>query len=184
MRKTLLYLAAWFVAGVVAVSLASAGVSMVGDQVTDSSRKAPLSAEQVHEELAADNASTTTAPPSVAPMTTTEGPTTTVAAGGTLSGGSPGPSEGGAGTTSTTAPPPPPPSASTKTYNLVGGTATLRFSAAGVTVLAAVPNAGFSVKVSAAHDNGARVEFEGADHRSRVDAWWDGAPRDEVREET
>ena len=32
-------------------------------------------------------------------------------------------------TTTTTAPPPPPPAPSTATYNLVGGTATLRFSA-------------------------------------------------------
>lgn len=185
MRRTVSYLAAWFLAGVVAVSLASAGVSMVGEQVTDSSRKAPLSAEQVREELAADAATTTTTT-SVAPTTTTEASTTTVAPGGSPSSGSPGPSGGEAATTSTTpAPPPPPPraAASTKTYNLVGGTATLRFSSTGVAIVAAVPNAGFSAKVSSAHDNGARVEFESADHRSRVDGWWDGAPRDEVRED-
>ena len=66
---------------------------------------------------------------------------------------------------------------------MVGGTATLRFSAAGVTVLTATPKPGFSVDTSSTHGNGVRVEFESDDHRSRVDAWWDGGPQDEVRED-
>jgi hypothetical protein len=69
------------------------------------------------------------------------------------------------------------------TYNLVGGTATLRFSASGVTVVAAVPNAGFSAAVSQTHGTGKRVEFESDDHRSRVEGWWDGGAQDEVRED-
>jgi hypothetical protein len=182
MRKTLPYLAAWFLAGVVAVGVASAGVSMVGDQVTDS-RQAPLSAAQVREELAADASATTTTtvPPATTTTSTTAVPPPTtappvVAPGNGSTGGS-----GPGATTPTTAAPSP--AATTRTYNLVGGTATLRFSSTGVTVVAAVPNAGFSVTKSSAHDDGARVEFESDEHRSRVDAWWDGGPQDEVGED-
>lgn len=182
MRKTLPYLAAWFLAGVVAVAVASAGVSMVGEQVTDNSREAPLSVEQVREELAAGSDDATTTEPPAATTTTIPATPTTVDAGG-ASGDDSAASTGGGATTTSSTPPPPPPVASTKTYNLVGGTATLRFSSTGVTVVAAVPNAGFSVDVSAAHDNGARVEFESEDHRSRVDGWWAGGPQDEVRED-
>lgn len=191
MRKSVPYVAAWFVAGVAAVALASLGVSMVGRQVTGS-RPAPLSADQVREELAATDvepgagsSTTTTAAP--AGPTTTAGPGTTTTAigggspttaGGASGGGSPG------GVTTTTAAPPPSAAATTRTYDLVGGTATLRFSAEGVTVVVATPKAGFSVDVSESHGDGARVEFESDDdHRSRVDAWWDGGPQDEVREE-
>lgn len=193
MRKTVPYVAAWFVAGVAAVAVASLGVSMVGRQVTGS-RPAPLSAEQVREELASTGDepgagdTTTTAPPG---PTVTAGPATTSTTTG--GGGSPttAPTAGGASgpgspdgvTTTTTAAPPPPAAATTRTYKLVGGTATLRFSAERVTVVVATPKAGFSVDVSESHGDGARVEFEGEDHRSRVDAWWDGGPQDEVREE-
>ncbi len=182
MRKTVPYLAAWFLAGAVAVGVATAGVSMVGDQVTDS-RRAPFSAEQVREELAADveaQATTTTTDPSVSSTTMTTAPAAPpVTVGGT---GTAGPSTAGATTTTTTTTAPPP-APSTVTYNLVGGTATLRFSASGVTVVAAVPSAGFSVAVSQTHGTGKRVEFERDDHRSRVDGWWDGGPQDEVRED-
>lgn len=173
MRKTVTYVAAWFLAGVAAVALASLGVSMVSRQVT-SSRPAPLSADQVREELASTGdgpgagVTTTTAPP---------GPTTTAGPGTTST------TTGGGGVTTTTAAPPPPAAATTRTYDLVGGTATLRFSAEGVTVVVATPKAGFSVDVSESHGDGARVELERDDHRSRVDAWWDGGPQDEVREE-
>lgn len=182
MRKTWLYLTAWFVAGVAAVGLASAGVAVVGQQVTDSSRQAPFSAEQVRAELAEAEAPTTTTTPEAAPPTTTIPPPTTAA--NAPSNGGPGPI--GPTTTvptPTTAPPPAVPAPSTRTYNLVGGTATLRFSAAGVEVLSAAPKPGFSVDVSAGHDGGARVEFESDDHRSRVDGWWAGGPQDEVRED-
>jgi hypothetical protein len=179
-RKTVPYLAAWFLVGAVAVGVATAGVSLVGDQVTDS-RRAPFSAEQVREELAADTeaqATTTTTAPTVSTTTTTAPAVPPVTGGGS---GTAGPSTAGATTTTMTAPPPPAPS--TVTYNLVGGTATLRFSASGVTVVAAVPSPGYSVTVSQTHGTGKRVEFESDDHRSRVDGWWDGGPQDEVRED-
>ena len=168
--------ALWFLAGAGAVTLASAGVGVVSDQLTDGSRPAPLSAEQVRQRLAAQTPTTTAV---TSTTSTPAGPSTTAAI-------------GVGGTTTTVAPPASTPStpttaaptpSSTKTYDLVGGTVTLRFSAQGVVVLVATPAPGFSVDVSDAHSGGVRVEFESDDHRSRVDGWWDGGPRDEVREE-
>jgi hypothetical protein len=146
---------------------------MVRGQVTGS-RPAPLSAAQVEDELASAGDGTTTTTGSTSSTTSTSAPPATATPTTTASG--PGP-------TTTTTTRPAAPSASSKTYDMVGGTATLRFSAAGVTVLAATPKPGFSVDVSSAHGNGVRVEFESDDHRSRVDAWWDGGPQDEVRED-
>ena len=177
MRRTLPYLAAWFAAGAVAVTVASAAVAVVGDQVTDG-RQAPLSAEQVRELAAAADATTTTTSEPPVTTTTTTPPSSTPT---TVGGGST--ARPGTSPTTTTTTTRPPPSAVTRTYNLVGGTATLRFGPAGVQVVAAVPNPGFSVDVSEAHGTGARVEFEDDDHRSRVDGWWDGTARDEVRED-
>lgn len=179
MRKTIVYVGTWFAAGAAAVALATAGVSMVGNQVTGR-RPAPLSAEDVRDELAAD-----------------AGTTTTIAAGGTTSttlgsGTTPTsddvsivtttatrPGTGPTPTTTTTPVAPP----ETRTYALIGGTATLRFEPTGVKVVVASPNPGYSVETSSTHDNGVRVEFRDDEHASRVDAWWDDGPRDEVREE-
>jgi hypothetical protein len=86
------------------------------------------------------------------------------------------------GGSSTTAPPADP-SATTSTYRMQGGVVTLRFSAAGVEVLGASPAEGFTVDTEAEHGNGVRVEFESDAHRSRVDAWWDGGPQVERRED-
>ena len=70
----------------------------------------------------------------------------------------------------------------TRTYNLVGGSATLRFTPSGVSVVLADPKPGFSADVD---DDGGRVRirFESDSHRSQVEGWWDGGPRDEVRED-
>jgi len=190
MRKTVPHIAVWFVAGMAAVALASLGVSIVSRQVTGS-RPAPLTAEQIREELAtgaeAPGGGTTTstiAPPSTTTTTADAGTPTTTRPGGRSPTTTPGPTPGsGPSGAVTTAPPPPPPAATTRTYPLVGGTATLRFSADAVEVVVATPNAGFAVEISETHDNGVRVEFESDGHRSRVDAWWDGGPQDEVREE-
>lgn len=182
MRKSVVYVGAWFLAGAVAVGLASMGVALVSDRVTEE-RRAPLSDAEMREELAADDlpgaATTTTTTGAPSTTTTAPGPVTptTVAP---VSNGPGGPTGG----TTTTAPSTPPPAPVTRTYDLVGGTVTLRFEPTGVTVLVATPEPGFSVEVDEeVHDGGARVEFESDDHRSRVDGWWDGGPRDEVREE-
>ena len=155
-------------------TLASVGVSTVSDQVTGSSRPAPLSAEQVSDELARrrrrdashrrrvdhddDGAADHRRPPppastggrpasasttDLAPRGRWRPPTTTTTA-PPPAAGRPGP------TTSSAAPSPcasPPP---------------------GVTVVVATPARRASPwTISDSHGNGARVEFESDDHRSR-----------------
>lgn len=169
---------AWVAAAVAAVAVASWGVALVGRSVTGS-RPEPLSAAQVEDRLA-----TTTTTTSAAPAPTS--PTTTVA---------PGTGEPARGTPSTTvaagAPTTAPPAATTapaavgetRTYALVGGTASLRFEPTGVTVVFANPAPGFDVEQEVEHGNGVRVEFESEGHRSRVSGWWDGGPRDRREEQ-
>lgn len=196
MRRALLYVAAWLAAGVAAVVLASIGVSMVGRQVT-ADRPSPLSADEVRSELHAgpkDGGVSTVStlagpgdPSTTIPPVADDGlppgvgddaaavPSSTprVTAG-------PGPPSLQGGATTTTAPPAP---AETRSYTLVGGSVTLRFSASGVTVVAATPNAGYSVETESTHDTGMRVRFRSETHESEVEGWWDAGPRDEVREE-
>lgn len=166
MRRTVLLVGAWLVGGAAAVGAASLGVSRVGDEVTGT-RPTPLSAAEVREELAAAPTTTTLAPSPV--------PTTTTASTAVTE------------TTTTVSEPTLPPAtaeaAETRTYALVGGTATLRFAPSGVTIVAAAPNPGFSVETSPEHGNGIRVEFDSDDHRSRVTGWWDDGPQEATREE-
>ncbi len=176
-RKSLLLVAVWLLAGAGALAAATVGVSTVGNQVTGD-RPAPLSASEVREELRAAATSTTAAAATsttLAPLAadTTTVPTTSV------------PASSGSTTTSTspTASPGQSGASEVRTYTLVGGTATLRFEPAGVTVVAATPNPGFSVSIEAEETNGVKVEFEGDDVRSRVTGWWEGGPREEVRED-
>ncbi len=178
MRRTLPFVALWFVAGALAAGIATAGVAMVNDQLTGS-RPAPLSAAEVRREAAASSATSTTGEGSTSTASgSSQGSTTST----TSPGGTGGVDDGGTAVdrTTTTAPSPPP---VTRTYDLVGGTATLRFSAAGVIVLTASPAPGFTVDIGESHDGGKRVEFESDGHRTRLDAWWSGGPQDEVRED-
>lgn len=188
MKRSLALVALWLLTAILAVTIAWKGVSVVGDQVT-SERPAPLAASEIERRLdeAGATATTTIVTPTTASpgasSTSTTAPTTTTTATnsppatvGTTS--APGP---------TTAPPPPaaPPAATseTRTYSLVGGTASLRFSSAGVEVVFANPAAGFTVEVEPENVNGVKVEFESDSHKSRVDGWWDGGPVDRVRED-
>jgi hypothetical protein len=185
-RKTVGLVIGWLLAGVGAVALATMAVGAVGDQLTGD-RPAPLNAAEVRQELDQAAATTTTPAATVAPPATTS---TTAGDGGGSSGRGPadttvdggrqgptpttsGPSSSGAGA----------PAVSSQTFSLEGGTATLRFSAAGVTVVTATPKPGFRVDVEPEHGNGVRVEFESDTHRSRVSGWWDGGPRYETRED-
>ena len=202
MRKTLPYLGVWIVAGLLAVTLARVGVSMVTERVTVD-RPAPLSATQVRDKrtratetpLTDELTTTTIGSNPVDPASPIENPSDPSTSDPSTSD----PSPSGGSPTATSAPPtgnsgtgpngpaPTGPAVTTasvtRTYDLVGGTVTLRFTSAQVTVLTATPKAGFSVDIDETHENGTRVEFESEDHRSRVDAWWDGGPQDEVREE-
>ena len=173
MRRTVALVGLWFLAGAVAVGAASAGVGVVSRELTGRTHPAPMSADQVAAEVAAAATSSTTAPAGGASSTTTSvaPPTTTTT---TTSRGA---------TTSTTTPPvTSAPAPITKSYQLNGGSATLRFSPGGVTVVAATPKPGYTAEVEA-EGSGVRVEFESEAHKSRLDAWWDGGPQVQVRED-
>jgi hypothetical protein len=205
-RKIALYLAAWLAAGAGAVTLATGGVSMVGNQVTGS-RPAPLSADDVRTELegggepdhrAAEPTTTIAGAPttSLVPteVTTPEGrpPTTTSVPPAPSSGPAPRTNPPAPTTTTTVAASPggtttttvaPATNVQTRTYNLIGGTATLRFSPDGVNVVVASPNSGFSVQLEPSHEGaGVQVEFVSEHHQSTVEGWWDGGPVDDVEE--
>jgi hypothetical protein len=188
-RRIATFAAAWIVAAAVAVGVAWQGVGIVTTKVTDE-RPGPLSAGEVRELASGATSTTTTVDSSAASSTTVPGaagsptntapaPTTTTP---TPSTGTPATTTAPPATTSTTAPPQSP-APETRTYNLVGGSAALRFTSGGVTVVWATPNSGFEVLVEPENVNGVRVRFESDGHRSRVDGWWDGGPVDRVREE-
>ncbi len=107
-------------------------------------------------------------------------------------GGSTG-TDPGAATTSTTAPSTGltasttpgvgvPADAVDQTFELVGGTAVVRYSSTGVSVLYAVPADGFRSSFEP-EGSGMKVEFRSESHRSRVDVWWDNGPQHSVEEE-
>ena len=166
MRRTVVLAAIWVVVAIGAMTVAWQGVGVVANQVTDD-RPGPLAASEIESRLADDST--------------------------TVSGTDPGSGDPVASPTSkpvpaTTAVAAPPPTtaaaaAETRTYNLQGGTASLRFSPTGVTVVFANPAPGFAVSVEPEHGNGVQVEFESATHESRVDGWWESGPVDRVREE-
>lgn len=190
MRRTVAVAAAWLGAASAVTALSWRAVGVIGDRVAGVS-PAPIRPSEVAGARpdAPEPTSTTTtavlAPPSSGPVAPPEvpGPATTRP----LSGPRPGP------TTSTAPQPAPPPTSSgpstttttagaTRTYTLVGGSAAVRFTPSGATLLWATPNPGFEAEVD---QEGGRlkVEFESDTHRSELEAWWDGGPRDSVREE-
>jgi hypothetical protein len=156
-------------AGVLAVVLASAAVGRVGNQVTGD-RPPPLSAADVRDELAAEAAASSTTTVADAPTSTDLATTTTTAA-----------RVDTPSTLTTAAPPATAGQEEIRSYALVGGTATLRFAPAGVSVVSATPNPGFTVEVEP-HGGGVEVQFRSDAHRSRLEASWDGGPQAQTEE--
>ena len=191
MRRVALYGIGWLAAATVAILLAWQGVALVGTDVTNHHPR-PLSADQARDALGqppgpgpAAPAATVTGPPGTGPAAST---TTTTVTRPTVTTATTRPSA--PPTTATTLPPgpaptspPPAPAAQTRTYNLIGGSATLRFSPSGVSVVWANPNPGFRAEIDNRSDGGVRVRFDSDSHRSELEAWWDGGPRDQVQEE-
>lgn len=174
MRRTLALAAVWLVAAAIALTVAWQGVSVVGDQVTDD-RPAPLAAAEIENRLeaAAAAGSSTSSTSGAGAATTSPAPSSAPSTAAPTSIAAP--------DVTTTAPAAP--AGETRTYNVRGGTATLRFLPSGVEVVFANPGAGFNVEIEPEHGNGVKVEFESDSHESRIDAWWDGGPVDRVREE-
>lgn len=194
-RRTIPLVLAWVVAAAVAVAVASWGVALVGRSVTEE-RPAALASAEVEERLsevaATDPPSTSTTSTTTTALSAGETPTTVAGPGGSA-GSVPVTTTPGPSPTTTVAPASPPaapatvapapvPAAETRTYTLVGGTASLRFEPSGVTVVFANPAQGFDVEIEAEHGNGVRVEFESDTHESRLDGWWDGGPQDRKEE--
>lgn len=183
-------------ATVVAVAVAVQGVGFVGREVTDE-RPGALSVDEVRAALREGNAGTEPTTTSSTSTSTSvagsaSGPTTTVArpspggrvASGASSGGSSGPSASGtSGGASGAGTPAPAPSPIVRTYNLVGGSASIRFESGKVTVQWATPNSGYEVDVETYAPDRVEVRFRSEGHESEVTAWWDGGPRDEIDEE-
>jgi hypothetical protein len=70
----------------------------------------------------------------------------------------------------TTAPPKP----VTSTYDLVGGSVTISAVNPDVSLIGAVPNSGFTVKVENAGPNEVKVEFRSESRESEFSAKWEG----------
>lgn len=68
-----------------------------------------------------------------------------------------------------------------QTFELVGGTAVVRYSSTGVTVLYAVPANGYQARVEP-EEGGMKVEFRTEGHRSRITVWWNNGPQHSVEE--
>ena len=194
MRRVLLYGLGWLAAATVAVLLAWQGVGRVGTNVTDR-HAAPLTAEQARQQLERATATATVLEPGGTPAGGPSGATGTTATTrprATTASTAPRSQAPTPSTTAVTAPAssatststaPPSGATETRTYNLVGGSATLRFSPSGVTVVLADPKPGFSADVDEGSGGRVRIRFESDSHRSQVEAWWDGGPRDDVRED-
>lgn len=154
MRRILAFGLAWLAAGILASVVAWQGVGLIGDQVTDD-HPDTLTAAQVDEALArSSRSSEATTPTTAAPGTT--GPSTTAA---------------------------PSVEPVTRVYTLAGGSAAFRFTPDEVTLAWATPNAGYTARNGPGDNGGWRVEFDGPEGEGRVDAWWDGGPRQEVRDD-
>lgn len=202
------YAAGWFAAAVVSFGAAWLGVDVVAHQLTDD-RPPALSESEIDRALAARTSSTLSpsstllpggvspgVPPTDATVPTSPSPSSSTApppAGDSTpstpttrpSAAPPTSSPGSTGTAPSTAAPvtatpvTAAPAPVTRTYQVAGGSAAVRFSAAGAEVVWATPAAGYEVRISAHHDNGVRIEFR--DDGGRIDAWWAGGPVDEVR---
>lgn len=198
MRPALLLGGGWALATAAAVAVAVQGVGFVGREVTDR-RPAALSVEDVRAALRDGEPGGPTATSTTTSRSTTvvtggpAGPTTTVArpatgtrapsGSGVASGGSGSTGSGTSGGSSGTGTPSPAPSSTTRTYTLVGGSASVRFEPGKVTVLWATPNSGYEVDVETYAPDRVEVRFRSQTHESELTAWWDGGPRDAIEEE-
>lgn len=199
-RRRLGLVIGWAGTTAAAVALALAAVGAVSDSVTEN-RPGPLSAAAVSAALAEGTATTAPAggpastspttqhPPATTPSTRHATPSTTRPS-GTSSSSTTGPSESSSSTSSTA--PGPSTSVTTgpggasppeeRTYELVGGTARVRFADGQAELLAATPKVGFRVERESGDPGEVRVVFRGDGHESRLRAWWDGGPREEIEE--
>lgn len=207
--KKIVLFALWVVGSLVAIAVVSQGVRLIDDQV--SAEEAPIdvaaSVSGTPNQDALTKPTTTTSPVSPASTTTMSVPslpTVTTAPPGTASTPATtpvivAPSTVAATPTSPTAAPAPPTTAATVpapaptttaapvaqvlTFNLVGGSTAISFSPTEVFAVWATPNSGFTVEIKPHTGGSTTVEFRSDDHRSRIDARWDGQPVHDIEED-
>ncbi len=184
MRRTVTLIAAWVTATVLAVSLAFAGVRLVADNVVDAPVVLSTPDATPGDDPTPDDGPTPGDDPTPDDgPTPDDDPTPEVTATSAPASPSPSPSPSASAT--------PSPSSSqaqpvTRTYTLIGGTVTFRFSSSEVEVIAATPADGFNLhSIEPEGPLEMKVEFRAHDdsHRSRIDGWWANGPRHEIREE-
>jgi hypothetical protein len=158
-------LAATWVAGtLLATAIVYAAVGAVAGQVAPQ-RSEPISEAVVRQALGASNPPATSASPTEEPTPSASAspasPTLTPPSGG-RSPASPPPANG----TSTT----------TRTFALIGGTASFSCSNGQISLNWAAPASGFQVDDISSSDGGAQIEvrFRSDSHESRVEAWCSG----------
>lgn len=209
MRRNGLLIGGWALATLLALALGLQSIKSVSNSVTDP-RPAPLSPASVKAALqrnssassssdaARESDSNDLSPASTGPSFESSGPAASDGGGAGLpapaSSGSdgdngsqsaPSSSDGGidggddhssSGSSSTSSI-----DGQERTYQLVGGTVTIRFEDGAAHLVVATANSGFSVQHS--EDGGTvDVRFESSEHESRLRAYWDNGPQQEIEE--
>jgi cytoskeletal protein RodZ len=176
MPRRLVLVLAWLGATVLAVGVASAAVGTVRNQVTDRPQTTDpfFAAAPIADSSTTTLATTSTLVTTTAPTTTLPTTTTTIAETSTTQPSTVTTTTRPTTTTTvaptTTAPPKP----VTSTYDLVGGSVTISAVNPNVSLVGAVPNSGFTVKVENAGPNEVKVEFRSESRESEFSAKWDG----------
>jgi hypothetical protein len=171
--RRIAYLLIWLAVTLTAVFIASAAVSSVRDQVTDTPTAmlppttiAPDSTEQPTPDPTQPESPTrvdgSSGPTTTAPTTTTSAalqPTTTVPS--TTVPSSPAP------TTTTTTTATVPPTTEIRSYELVGGLVSVEIGDGTVRLAGASPKPGFTMEVESSGPEKVEVEFHNDEHRSK-----------------
>lgn len=113
--------------------------------------------------------------------TSSSSTTSTVADPSTATSGTPSTSGSRSSTTSSSTTTQADPLVTEQVFPTIGGTVAVSFSPDGVEILWAYPAPGFQVEWHPEH-GGWEVEFTSATHESKIEVWWDGGPRSEVKE--
>lgn len=74
--------------------------------------------------------------------------------------------------------------AETRTYNTVGGSATIRFEPGRVSLVSATPAVGFGAQLVQEMPTELYIRFQSESHESKIEAKWENGPRDSVEEES
>ena len=179
LRRVLLF-ATWLAGTLLATAVVYEAVHMVAGQVTE------LHADALPQAGVGQAIKPTAAPsvglPETAPAGTPISPSSSP-------GGSPPldatPPVTGTGSASTTPSPPAQPN-DTRTFSLVGGTASVTCTGSQITVNWATPNSGFEVEIDSSSGGGTiEVRFRSDTHESRLEAWCSGGHvQSSIREES